>query len=1516
MQAAVSIVDTFSRNNTDSWGVTDTGQTWLNEISAADVDGTYGTISVAVNASYRTHYIDLQAAGIGKQGESSILSRFRWSSSVAYPNTDFGLVLNRTASNNFYVCTVQDNYDEVVLGVYINGTRWELNRGGILLQKDTDYWMRYEVSTNSGYTRVKIWKSGTAEPGTWTLTSGLWSGSNPPGAGDCGVFYKGTSDSVTAKFSAFYYYTGDDSEPGLPTSDLFERTSTNGFGVASNGAVWQGTVAMDPDVYNRTALGSVSDPGDGYAEVSINETVSRYGLIGARRAGNAEVYTEFSMNSSAGTTFFYLGLRGRLNPIDGTPSPQGYGVYIQSGATTISLRKCSGGTWGSALATSGAFTALAANTTYSVRFQATGTGTSTVLRARIWVTGAAEPGTWNVTYNDTTSPITDSGSSWFELAQSVSTSRVLRLYRWDYQLPTATVTNTETTTVSVTSSSITDVSLSLRANFTGDTTGMNNTISVRYRPLTSSTWSTSGITVSARQSTYWPFAIAGLAPGTSYQVEVTYDDADGVSGTNPIRATFTTTQNRPTPGVVSVTNVSETSATIRAPYAGDTNNTSTATIETRMSSATQYLFSDPMDSLDNVELSLHYPEVGTAWVKRSGVDVLLTQSYAYPDVSGGSTTVYTMSPAPTQTNYTITANVRFNDTTSIIGLVARYVTISGDCYIARYKNGAWEIVRLQTGVETVLASTETSLDIDHVYNLQFVLNEDYKAFLIDGIEVIRTTDNTLAAAGVAGFTMTASPTSVAPYNVPTIGLITLEQRVPGGAWSAPVAMTADRVNKWFTSTVESLASDGVYEFRVIYADATDGGVFGGNPTQIVSAMTAGQAVNLTTISFTPQYTTAVVYVTYEFDTNANSTISLQYRSTMESIWTTVPPTSITVNRGSKLFTGVLVGLRPGISYDVIATVSDPNGVKDKGTAALHGKFTALSTRTSEVTLDKQYIWKVYNDKDTYVGTWRDATVPEFRWNATTGLGDCNVVLNRPFASVNNPTHDLNMMYRVDAYATAPNSDGLTANLLEDPEGNKGMWTLGSNAAAQNTSGPDGGRAIRIHAVTDTPVETFSENVFVPTDSPLVYSAIAKAQRGKVKVVIRAYNSLEEPIQTSQTFATTVGTDWQKIRFAYTPPRTAAFVRIVISNDGAGTMWVAKSHLSATEHLIYRGYIQSYTAEVDSSGEHVEVELYSVATILANDYVEWLQFMTPVPAEDAAEGKPNNPSADPSEMLKALIDLAAQQNPRFSLSYTDTSIKATGTVNDYTFEDMTFQNAFEAIIDISPPGWTINIEPSGVVHFFGPTHATTHNLRLGVEVLSMTKNPSVRDVINYVVVYGKHVEGQANPDDNVKIKYIAFDQDSIDKHGRRVHIERNSGIETDRAAEIVAEGKLAEFSTTKESMEVVILDQNSLSLSPMQTIRGYPIERLRPGDYVIVTDPIALPEESFWDSFIWDQDAWDGDIYRETLVSPLPIKSITYEGDSVKLDLSERPPSVTKAFGRMWRYLQKQEREDRLGIIKD
>src|SRR6188768_2512470 len=116
-------------------------------------------------------------------------------------------------------------------------------------------------------------------------------------------------------------------------------------------------------------------------------------------------------------------------------------------------------------------------------------------------------------------------------------------------------------------------------------------------------------------------------------------------------------------------------------------------------------------------------------------------------------------------------------------------------------------------------------------------------------------------------------------------------------------MTADRVNKKFIGNAGSLTSDAVYEIEITYVDGN--GIYGSNAVQVLSAMTIGQGVRLNTLTFTPNYSTAVAYVNYSFDSNNNSSMIFQYRSTMDAMWITLPTSAVSVDRTGKLFTAVI-----------------------------------------------------------------------------------------------------------------------------------------------------------------------------------------------------------------------------------------------------------------------------------------------------------------------------------------------------------------------------------------------------------------------------------------------------------------------------------------------------------------------------------------------------------------------------------------------------------------------------------
>jgi hypothetical protein len=140
----------------------------------------------------------------------------------------------------------------------------------------------------------------------------------------------------------------------------------------------------------------------------------------------------------------------------------------------------------------------------------------------------------------------------------------------------ATTTGTVTLTTTLQTISVT-------AAFTGDANA-NNSISVQFQKHTGDTYHpayTSYIdrraTVGGSTNTYAKtarLAIVGLASNTSYDVQVTWSDPDGVSGTNPITTTVSTLTSAPPTGsgtIRSITsNATQTSVLATPPSPGDT----------------------------------------------------------------------------------------------------------------------------------------------------------------------------------------------------------------------------------------------------------------------------------------------------------------------------------------------------------------------------------------------------------------------------------------------------------------------------------------------------------------------------------------------------------------------------------------------------------------------------------------------------------------------------------------------------------------------------------------------------------------------------------------------------------------------------------------------------------------------------------------------------------------------------------------------------------------------------------
>ena len=121
-------------------------------------------------------------------------------------------------------------------------------------------------------------------------------------------------------------------------------------------------------------------------------------------------------------------------------------------------------------------------------------------------------------------------------------------------------------------------SLAVSAPYTNDADG-DNTLSYRYR-VSAGTYGTS--TNVTHAASPYSFTISGLTCGTAYDVEVTYNDPDTVTGTNPQTVTATPTNCTSTGTVTAAQTTGATpSIALSAPYTNDANANNTGSYRYR-----------------------------------------------------------------------------------------------------------------------------------------------------------------------------------------------------------------------------------------------------------------------------------------------------------------------------------------------------------------------------------------------------------------------------------------------------------------------------------------------------------------------------------------------------------------------------------------------------------------------------------------------------------------------------------------------------------------------------------------------------------------------------------------------------------------------------------------------------------------------------------------------------------------------------------------------------------------------
>ncbi|MBT0652040.1 CxxxxCH/CxxCH domain c-type cytochrome [Geomobilimonas luticola] len=153
----------------------------------------------------------------------------------------------------------------------------------------------------------------------------------------------------------------------------------------------------------------------------------------------------------------------------------------------------------------------------------------------------------------------------------------------DNSVTTATPVNNFTTPGVATASAASTTTISVSMPY-GDDQNASNTYTVDYKLSSSGSWS-NWVTNASHSASPYSTTVTSLTPGESYDVRMTYNDADGFSGANPQIQTVNGILlpgggvNGTTAGTATAVQASSTSISVTMPYTDDINGNNTYLVE-------------------------------------------------------------------------------------------------------------------------------------------------------------------------------------------------------------------------------------------------------------------------------------------------------------------------------------------------------------------------------------------------------------------------------------------------------------------------------------------------------------------------------------------------------------------------------------------------------------------------------------------------------------------------------------------------------------------------------------------------------------------------------------------------------------------------------------------------------------------------------------------------------------------------------------------------------------------------
>src|SRR3990172_8919371 len=525
---------------------------------------------------------------------------------------------------------------------------------------------------------------------------------------------------------------------------------------------------------------------------------------------------------------------------------------------------------------------------------------------------------------DPTSDLTDSQSYTVYITTGVKDkagNALGALYTWSF---TARAYITAAGAATATVASPTSISVSMP--YTNDANA-NNTYTVEYKLSTSETWSTWASNAAHIASPYTT-TITGLTAGSTYDVRMTYNDVDGVTGTNPQTVTnINLPYNSTTFGAATATAVDNTTISVSMPYTDDANANNTYTVEYKLSASGTW----STWASNAAHIASPYTTTITGLTAGSTYDVRMTYNDT-DGVTGTNPQTVTNIILPIWTTAAGAATATVASPTSIsVSMPYTNDANANNTYTVEYKlsaSGTWSTWASNAAhIASPYTTTITGLTAGSTYDVRMTYNDT------DGVTGTnpQTVTNIIlpiwtTAAGAATATV-ASPTSISvsmPYtnDANANNTYTVEYKLSAsGTWST-WASNAAHIASPYTTTITGLTAGSTYDVRMTYND-TDG-VTGTNPQTVTNIIlpiwtTAAGAATATVAS----PTSISVSMPYTNDANANNTYTVEYKLSASGTWSTWASNAAHI---ASPYTTTITGLTAGSTYDVRMTYNDTDGV--------------------------------------------------------------------------------------------------------------------------------------------------------------------------------------------------------------------------------------------------------------------------------------------------------------------------------------------------------------------------------------------------------------------------------------------------------------------------------------------------------------------------------------------------------------------------------------------------------------